>query len=174
MRLLDEYDVDLAGKRADVVGRSAFLGRPAGTLLLGRDATVTYCHSRTGRPLVDRAGGARPAGRGRQAALHRRCGHQAGCRGDRRRLQRGDVGDVDFETAAERARLITPVPGGVGPMTIAVPLEQTVAAAARQLGVVTRSPASGYANARRPPGQPEGSGRSRRRLAPALRAGSSP
>src|SRR5262249_57174852 len=47
MRLLDEYDVDLAGRHAVVVGRSPILGRPAGMLLLARDATVTYCHSRT-------------------------------------------------------------------------------------------------------------------------------
>ncbi|MFF0394612.1 bifunctional 5,10-methylenetetrahydrofolate dehydrogenase/5,10-methenyltetrahydrofolate cyclohydrolase [Streptomyces sp. NPDC005248] len=135
MRLLDEYDVGLAGKRAVVVGRSAILGKPAGMPLLGRDATVTYCHSRTadlssivreadvllaavGKPRFIAGADIKPG------AVVIDAGYNE-----------GSVGDVDFETAAERARLITPVLGGVGPMTIAVLLEQTVAAAARQLGV---------------------------------------
>ncbi|MYX45550.1 bifunctional 5,10-methylene-tetrahydrofolate dehydrogenase/5,10-methylene-tetrahydrofolate cyclohydrolase [Streptomyces sp. SID89] len=135
LRLLDAYDVDLAGKRAIVVGRSAILGKPVGMLLLGRDATVTYCHSRTrdlpavvreadvvvaavGRPRLIKGGDVKPG------AVVIDAGYNP-----------GNVGDVDFESAAERASLITPVPGGVGPMTIATLLEQTVAAAARQLGV---------------------------------------
>ncbi|NED72498.1 bifunctional 5,10-methylenetetrahydrofolate dehydrogenase/5,10-methenyltetrahydrofolate cyclohydrolase [Streptomyces sp. SID9944] len=135
LRLLDAYDVDLAGKRAVVVGRSAILGKPVGMLLLGRDATVTYCHSRTrdlsavvreadvvvaavGRPRLIKGGDVKPG------AIVIDAGYNP-----------GNVGDVDFESAAERASLITPVPGGVGPMTIATLLEQTVAAAARQLGV---------------------------------------
>ncbi|MFJ5303010.1 bifunctional 5,10-methylenetetrahydrofolate dehydrogenase/5,10-methenyltetrahydrofolate cyclohydrolase [Streptomyces sp. NPDC088350] len=135
MRLLDEYDVDPSGKRAVVVGRSAILGKPAGLLLLARDATVTYCHSRTrdlsavvreadivvaavGRPRLIRGEDIKPG------AVVIDAGYNA-----------GNVGDVDFDSAAERASLITPVPGGVGPMTIATLLEQTVTAAARQLGV---------------------------------------
>ncbi|MCX5240187.1 bifunctional 5,10-methylenetetrahydrofolate dehydrogenase/5,10-methenyltetrahydrofolate cyclohydrolase [Streptomyces prunicolor] len=135
IRLLDEYDVDPSGKRAVVVGRSAILGKPAGMLLLARDATVTYCHSRTqdlsaavreadivvaavGRPRLIRGEDIKPG------AVVIDAGYNA-----------GNVGDVDFESAAERASLITPVPGGVGPMTIATLLEQTVTAAARQLGV---------------------------------------
>ncbi|WP_328675737.1 bifunctional 5,10-methylenetetrahydrofolate dehydrogenase/5,10-methenyltetrahydrofolate cyclohydrolase [Streptomyces sp. NBC_00343] len=135
IRLLDEYDVDPSGKRAVVVGRSAILGKPAGMLLLARDATVTYCHSRTrdlsavvreadivvaavGRPRLIRGEDIKPG------AVVVDAGYNA-----------GNVGDVDFESAAERASLITPVPGGVGPMTIATLLEQTVTAAARQLGV---------------------------------------
>ena len=55
MRLLDDYDVDLAGKHAVVVGRSAILGKPVGMLLLARNATVTYCHSRTTDLRVDHA-----------------------------------------------------------------------------------------------------------------------
>ena len=135
MRLLDEYDVDPAGKRAVVVGRSAILGKPAGMLLLARDATVTYCHSRTadlsaavreadivvaavGRPRLIRGQDIKPG------AVVVDAGYNA-----------GNVGDVDFGSAMERASLITPVPGGVGPMTIATLLEQTVdaaVAAARQ------------------------------------------
>ncbi|MFD8304688.1 bifunctional 5,10-methylenetetrahydrofolate dehydrogenase/5,10-methenyltetrahydrofolate cyclohydrolase [Streptomyces sp. NPDC059690] len=134
MRLLDEYDVDPAGRRAVVVGRSAILGKPVGMLLLARDATVTYCHSRTrelsavireadivvaavGRPRLIRGEDIKPG------AVVVDAGYNA-----------GNVGDVDFDSAAERASLITPVPGGVGPMTIATLLEQTVDAAARQLG----------------------------------------
>ncbi|MGW7730813.1 bifunctional 5,10-methylenetetrahydrofolate dehydrogenase/5,10-methenyltetrahydrofolate cyclohydrolase [Streptomyces canus] len=135
MRLLDEYDVDPAGKRAVVVGRSAILGKPVGMLLLARDATVTYCHSRTadlsaavreadivvaavGRPRLVRGRDIKPG------AVVVDAGYNA-----------GNVGDVDFDSAVERASLITPVPGGVGPMTIATLLEQTVdaaVAAARQ------------------------------------------
>ncbi|WP_432136432.1 MULTISPECIES: bifunctional 5,10-methylenetetrahydrofolate dehydrogenase/5,10-methenyltetrahydrofolate cyclohydrolase [unclassified Streptomyces] len=134
MRLLDEYDVDPAGKRAVVVGRSAILGKPAGMLLLARDATVTYCHSRTrdlsaavreadivvaavGRPGLITGRDLKPG------AVVLDAGYNP-----------GNVGDVDFDSAVERASLITPVPGGVGPMTIAVLLEQTVQAAVRQLG----------------------------------------
>ncbi|MQA84214.1 MAG: bifunctional 5,10-methylene-tetrahydrofolate dehydrogenase/5,10-methylene-tetrahydrofolate cyclohydrolase [Streptosporangiales bacterium] len=135
MRLLDEYDVDLAGKRAVVVGRSPILGKPVGMLLLARDATVTYCHSRTtdlasivreadvlvaavGRPRFIRGEDIKPG------AVVVDAGYNP-----------GNVGDVDFETAKTRASLITPVPGGVGPMTIAVLLAQTVDAAARQFGL---------------------------------------
>ncbi|GHD59148.1 bifunctional protein FolD [Streptomyces mirabilis] len=135
MRLLDEYDVDPAGRRAVVVGRSAILGKPVGMLLLGLDATVTYCHSRTtglssvvreadivvaavGRPRLIRGEDIKPG------AVVIDAGYNP-----------GNVGDVDFDTARERARLITPVPGGVGPMTIAVLLEQTVTGAERQLGL---------------------------------------
>ncbi|MFF8959555.1 bifunctional 5,10-methylenetetrahydrofolate dehydrogenase/5,10-methenyltetrahydrofolate cyclohydrolase [Streptomyces sp. NPDC014894] len=133
IRLLDEYDVDLTGKHAVVVGRSAILGKPAGMLLLGRDATVTYCHSRTvglssivreADVLVAAVGRPRfiPGADVKPGAVVVDAGYNA-----------GNVGDVDFETARERASLITPVPGGVGPMTIAVLLAQTVEAASRQL-----------------------------------------
>jgi methylenetetrahydrofolate dehydrogenase (NADP+) / methenyltetrahydrofolate cyclohydrolase len=134
LRLLDEYGVDPAGKRAVVVGRSAILGKPVGMLLLARDATVTYCHSRTadlsaavreadivvaavGRPRLIRGQDIKPG------AVVIDAGYNP-----------GNIGDVDFDSAVERASLITPVPGGVGPMTIATLLEQTVEAAARQLG----------------------------------------
>jgi methylenetetrahydrofolate dehydrogenase (NADP+)/methenyltetrahydrofolate cyclohydrolase len=138
MRLLEAYDVDLAGKHAVVVGRSAILGKPAGMLLLAKDATVTYCHSRTtdlsaivreadvvvaavGRPRLIRGEDIKPG------AVVIDAGYNP-----------GNVGDVDYETALTRARLITPVPGGVGPMTIAVLLAQTVDAAANQLGIEYR------------------------------------
>ncbi|MFC8918694.1 bifunctional 5,10-methylenetetrahydrofolate dehydrogenase/5,10-methenyltetrahydrofolate cyclohydrolase [Streptomyces sp. NPDC057116] len=133
MRLLDAYDVDPAGKRAVVVGRSAILGKPAGMLLLARNATVTYCHSYTadlseavreadilvaavGKPRFIKGEDIKPG------AVVIDAGYNP-----------GNVGDVDFASAAARASLITPVPGGVGPMTIAVLLAQTVDAAERRL-----------------------------------------
>jgi methylenetetrahydrofolate dehydrogenase (NADP+)/methenyltetrahydrofolate cyclohydrolase len=133
MRLLDEYGVELAGRRAVVVGRSPILGKPIGMLLLGRDATVTYCHSRTvdlhsitrgADVLVAAVGRPRfiPGDAVKPGAVVIDAGYNE-----------GNVGDVDFESARSVAGLITPVPGGVGPMTIAVLLEQTVTAAARQL-----------------------------------------
>jgi methylenetetrahydrofolate dehydrogenase (NADP+)/methenyltetrahydrofolate cyclohydrolase len=131
MRLLSTYEVDLEGTHAVVVGRSSILGKPAGLLLLERHATVTYCHSRTrdlagliGRADVVVAAVGRPAlVRGewiKEGAVVVDAGYNP-----------GNVGDVDFAGAARRASLITPVPGGVGPMTIALLLEQTVDAAAR-------------------------------------------
>ncbi|MDT0345869.1 bifunctional 5,10-methylenetetrahydrofolate dehydrogenase/5,10-methenyltetrahydrofolate cyclohydrolase [Streptomyces litchfieldiae] len=138
MQLLDAYDVELAGKHAVVVGRSAILGKPVGMLLLAKDATVTYCHSRTtdlpaivreadivvaavGRPRLIRGEDIKPG------AVVLDAGYNP-----------GNVGDVDFDAARTRARLITPVPGGVGPMTIAVLLAQTVQAAENQLGLQER------------------------------------
>ena len=127
--LLDAYQVPIAGKHVVVVGRSPILGKPAAMLLLGRDATVTICHSKTrglsqfvseaeivvaavGRPGLIRGEWIKPG------AVVIDAGYNV-----------GNVGDVAFSTAAERASLITPVPGGVGPMTIAVLLAQTVSAA---------------------------------------------
>jgi methylenetetrahydrofolate dehydrogenase (NADP+)/methenyltetrahydrofolate cyclohydrolase len=132
LRLLDEYQVELAGKRAVVVGRSAILGKPAGMLLLARDATVTYCHSRTvDLPSVLAEADVVVAAVGRPQFIrgeHLKPGAVVVDAG----YNEGNVGDVDFDSACERASLITPVPGGVGPMTIALLLEQTVGAAARQ------------------------------------------
>lgn len=135
VRLLDAYGVDPAGRRAVVVGRSAILGKPVGMLLLARDATVTYCHSRT----QDLSAAVREAdivvaAVGRPRLLHGRDVKPGAVVIDAG-YNPGNVGDVDFDSAVERASLITPVPGGVGPMTIATLLEQTVDAAARQLGV---------------------------------------
>jgi len=133
LRLLDEYEVELAGRHAVVVGRSPILGKPVGMLLLARDATVTYCHSKT----ADLASYTRQAD-----VLIAAVGKPRFITGDMVKpgavvvdagYNPGNVGDVDFESAARQAGLITPVPGGVGPMTIAVLLEQTVAAAKRQL-----------------------------------------
>jgi methylenetetrahydrofolate dehydrogenase (NADP+)/methenyltetrahydrofolate cyclohydrolase len=132
MRLLDAYDVDPRGKHAIVLGRSPILGKPIGMLLLARDATVTYCHSRTTElPAIVRSGDIVIAAVGKPEFV----------RGDWLKpgavvldagYNDGNVGDVAFEEALQRAALITPVPGGVGPMTIALLLEQTVRAANEQ------------------------------------------
>ncbi|NKE60598.1 bifunctional 5,10-methylene-tetrahydrofolate dehydrogenase/5,10-methylene-tetrahydrofolate cyclohydrolase [Lentzea sp. PSKA42] len=133
MRLLDAYDVEVAGKHAVVIGRSPILGKPAAMLLLARDATVTICHSKTvGLAEIVRTADIVVAAVGRPRFVQ----------GDWIKLgavvidagyNEGNVGDVDFDAAAAHAGLITPVPGGVGPTTIAVLLEQTVDASLRQL-----------------------------------------
>jgi methylenetetrahydrofolate dehydrogenase (NADP+)/methenyltetrahydrofolate cyclohydrolase len=134
LRLLDEYDVPLRGTETVVVGQGPILGRPLSVLLLARDATVTMCHEFTRdlgehvarADLVVAAVGLPGLIRGewiKEGAVVIDAGYSP-----------GHVGDVEFEAAAERARLITPVPGGVGPMTVAVLLEQTVLAAERRFG----------------------------------------
>jgi methylenetetrahydrofolate dehydrogenase (NADP+)/methenyltetrahydrofolate cyclohydrolase len=143
MRLLEEYHVDLAGKHAVVVGRSPILGKPVGMLLLAGNATVTYCHSRTaGLASIVRQADVLVAAVGRPRFIHGE-DIKPGAVVIDAGYNPGNVGDVDFDTARTRASLITPVPGGVGPMTIAVLLAQTVDAAAQQLGLeaIRESPA---------------------------------
>lgn len=132
VRLLDAYELPIAGRQVCVVGRSAILGKPVGLLLLARDATVTFCHSRT----TDLAGAVATAD-----ILVAAVGRPELVRGEWIKpgsvvvdagYNPGNVGDVEFSEAASRASYITPVPGGVGPMTIAVLMEQTVTAAERR------------------------------------------
>jgi methylenetetrahydrofolate dehydrogenase (NADP+)/methenyltetrahydrofolate cyclohydrolase len=133
MRLLAAYDVPISGSHAVVIGRSPILGKPVGLLLLAADATVTYCHSRTrGLPGIVATADIVVAAVGRPEFI----------RGDWIKpgavvldagYNPGNVGDVAFAEALDRASLITPVPGGVGPLTIATLLEQTVDAAVAQL-----------------------------------------
>ncbi|HLF98860.1 MAG TPA: bifunctional 5,10-methylenetetrahydrofolate dehydrogenase/5,10-methenyltetrahydrofolate cyclohydrolase [Acidimicrobiia bacterium] len=134
LRLLDAYKVELDGKHAVVIGRSPILGKPVGMLLLARNATVTYCHSRTQslRDLV-RTADVVIAAVGRPNFVRGEW-FKPGVVVVDAGYNEGNVGDVAFDEALDRADLITPVPGGVGPMTIAMLLEQTVEAA---LGDVT-------------------------------------
>lgn len=129
--LLDRYNIPIKGKEAVVVGRSIILGKPAALALLERHATVTICHSRTENlPDVVRRADILVAAIGKaefikgdwikEGAVVVDAGY------NRVEGKSHDVGDVEFETAAERAGWITPVPGGVGPMTIAMLLSQTV------------------------------------------------
>jgi methylenetetrahydrofolate dehydrogenase (NADP+)/methenyltetrahydrofolate cyclohydrolase len=131
-QLLDTYGVAPSGKHAVVLGRSPILGKPVGMLLLGRDATVTYCHSKT-RDLPDivRTADIVVAAVGRPEFVK---GHwiKPGAVVVDAGYNPGNVGDAAFAEAIDKVRLITPVPGGVGPMTIAVLLAQTVDAAIEQ------------------------------------------
>jgi methylenetetrahydrofolate dehydrogenase (NADP+)/methenyltetrahydrofolate cyclohydrolase len=132
IELLDAYDVPLEGAEAVVVGRSLLVGRPLVFLLLERNATVTVCHSRTrdlpavcaradvlvaavGSPRLLGADAVKPGAAVIDVGINR--------------TEDGLVGDVDFEAVAPRAGVITPVPGGVGPMTIAYLLRNTLQAA---------------------------------------------
>ncbi|MDX6261492.1 MAG: methylenetetrahydrofolate dehydrogenase / methenyltetrahydrofolate cyclohydrolase [Kribbellaceae bacterium] len=140
LRLLQAYDVPLEGAHAVVIGRSPILGKPAGMLLLASNATVTYTHSKTqGLADIVRTADIVVAAVGRANFV----------RGDWLKpdavvidagYNEGNVGDVYFEEATEVAGLITPVPGGVGPMTIALLLEQTVDAAEAQVQAQVQNP----------------------------------
>jgi methylenetetrahydrofolate dehydrogenase (NADP+)/methenyltetrahydrofolate cyclohydrolase len=133
LRLLDEAEVRLKGVRAVVVGRSVLVGKPLGLLLLERHATVTLCHSRT-RDLAGEVARAEVvvAAVGRAGLIRGEWVAEGSVvidvgtnRGPDGRL----TGDVDFEGALPRCARITPVPGGVGPMTVAMLLANTVQAA---------------------------------------------
>jgi methylenetetrahydrofolate dehydrogenase (NADP+)/methenyltetrahydrofolate cyclohydrolase len=134
IELLDRYHLPIKGKNAVVVGRSIILGKPVAMLLLNRHATVTICHSRTENLpevisradiLVAAVGKAemitgdmiKPGAVVIDAGYNRVAG------------RKGDVGDVEYTSAIERASWITPVPGGVGPMTIAMLLRNTLESA---------------------------------------------
>jgi methylenetetrahydrofolate dehydrogenase (NADP+) / methenyltetrahydrofolate cyclohydrolase len=137
MELLREAGAELEGARAVVVGRSILVGKPLAQLLLRANATVTHCHSRTrdlgavcreADVLIAAVGSPRlvTADMVREGAVVIDVGTN--------RTESGPVGDVDFDAVRERARAITPVPGGVGPMTRAMLLVNTVKAARMQAG----------------------------------------
>ena len=134
MALLDEYEVPLEGARAVVVGRSTIVGKPVALLLLGRNATVTICHSRT----ADLAAHTREAdvlvvAVGQPGLISVEMVKEGATVVDvgMNRTDDGLRGDVDRDVV-ERAGLMTPVPGGVGPMTIASLLRNTVRATRRR------------------------------------------
>jgi methylenetetrahydrofolate dehydrogenase (NADP+) / methenyltetrahydrofolate cyclohydrolase len=138
MTLLEEYDVPLSGAEAVVVGRSVLVGKPMAQLLLAQNATVTICHSRTrdlaevcrradvlvvaaGIPGIVGADAVKPGATVIDVGIHRG--------------ENGLRGDVEFDEVAAVAGAITPVPGGVGPMTIAMLLANTLTAARAQQGI---------------------------------------
>ena len=139
LEILDHYGIELKGAEAVVVGRSRLVGKPLAQLLLGRHATVTMCHTRT-RDLGEHCR--------RAEVLCVAAGKAGVVTGEMikdgavvidvgiNRLETGKLaGDVDFESASRKARAITPVPGGVGPMTVAMLLRNTLRAAQRQVAV---------------------------------------
>jgi len=133
MSLLKYYEIDLTGKHAVVVGRSAILGKPMALMLLNHNATVTICHSKTkdlasiigladilvgavGRPELIKTAWIKPGAIVIDAGYHP-----------------GNIGDIEKAGLAEKASAYTPVPGGVGPMTIATLIRQTVESAEQHL-----------------------------------------
>jgi len=137
VRLMDEYQLPIEGKTAVVIGRSPILGKPLAMMLLERNATVVICHSRSPRTeLIEQIN---------RADIVCACvGKPEFVKGEWIKegavvldagYNEGNVGDVAYETCAAKASWITPVPGGVGPMTIATLIEQTSLGAARQNGV---------------------------------------
>ena len=137
IKLLEEYDIDPAGKHAVVIGRSNIVGKPAGQLLLQKDATVTYCHSKTvGLADYTRQADILIAAVGRAKFLGKDFIKKGAVIIDvgMNRDENGKLcGDVDFEDVLETASYVTPVPGGVGPMTIAMLMENTLLSAERGL-----------------------------------------
>jgi methylenetetrahydrofolate dehydrogenase (NADP+)/methenyltetrahydrofolate cyclohydrolase len=135
MTLLEAAGAQLEGAEAVVVGRSNLFGKPMAQLLLGANATVTMCHSRT-RDLaaVCRRADVLVAAVGRAQMVKRDWVKPGATVIDigMNRLEGKLVGDVDFEAVKDVARAITPVPGGVGPMTIAFLLRNTLQAARMQ------------------------------------------
>lgn len=134
MRLLEAYDIDLEGKHAVVVGRSPILGKPMAMMMLNANATVTICHSRTrnladlikqadvvvgavGKPEFIKAEWVKDGAVVVDAGYHP-----------------GGVGDIELAPLTERAAAYTPVPGGVGPMTINTLILQTLESGLKQLG----------------------------------------
>jgi len=131
MLMLEDYGVELTGSRAVVVGRSTIVGKPVAHLLLGANATVTICHSRTHDLAAEtRAADVLVVAIGRAGLITPDMVRNGAAVVDVgiTRTDSGLVGDVVPEVA-ERAAFVTPVPGGVGPMTIAVLLRNTVQAA---------------------------------------------
>jgi methylenetetrahydrofolate dehydrogenase (NADP+)/methenyltetrahydrofolate cyclohydrolase len=133
MRMLDEYEIPLEGARAVVVGRSAIVGKPMAHLLLQRNATVTICHSRTQdleRHTLDAEVLVAAVGRAHliSADMVAAGATVIDVGMNREEGSRRVLGDVD-PSAMEEAAYMTPVPGGVGPMTIAMVLQNTVTAA---------------------------------------------
>ena len=135
LRLLDDYGIPLRGRHAVVVGRSEIVGKPMALMLVERDATVTLCHSKTvdlpaltrnadlvvvaaGRPRLLKGDMVKPGAVVVDVGVNRTADGQL-------------VGDVAFDEVAAKASHITPVPGGVGPMTVAMLIENSVKAAER-------------------------------------------
>jgi methylenetetrahydrofolate dehydrogenase (NADP+)/methenyltetrahydrofolate cyclohydrolase len=136
MRLIEHAGVPLAGRHAVVLGRSNIVGKPVALLLLQKDATVTICHSKTPKiESITNQADILVAAVGRAKLVSAAMVKPGACVVDVgvNRLPDGKLaGDVDFDEVKEIAGWITPVPGGVGPMTIAMLLENCLRAAATE------------------------------------------
>ena len=135
MQLLKTYDIDPQGKRAVVIGRSNLVGKPLAIMLLNANATVTICHSRTvDLPAVAREADILVAAVGKANFVTADMVKDGAVVIDVgiNRVDGKLVGDVDFEAVAPKCSYITPVPGGVGPMTVTMLLANTLEAYKRQ------------------------------------------
>ena len=131
IKLLDEYKIEIEGKNAVIIGRSNIVGKPVSFLFLERNATVTICHSRTkDLPSITRSADILIAAIGKPnfVSLDMVKNNAVVIDVGINRLDGKLVGDVDFASVSKQASLITPVPGGVGPMTIAMLMENTLQA----------------------------------------------
>lgn len=138
MRLLSESGVEISGKNCVVVGRSNIVGKPMGALLLAENGTVTICHSKTKNlPEVTRTADILVAACGRPNMITSDMVKDGAVLIDVGINRVGDklVGDIDFEACKEKASFITPVPGGVGPMTIAILMQNTLTSYKMRFGL---------------------------------------
>ncbi|MFC4411155.1 bifunctional methylenetetrahydrofolate dehydrogenase/methenyltetrahydrofolate cyclohydrolase FolD [Chungangia koreensis] len=137
MKMIEKIGFDLKGKHAVVIGRSNIVGKPIGQLLLQQDATVTYCHSKTvDLPTITKQADLLVAAVGRPKMItseHVKEGAVVIDVGINRDENNKLCGDVDFDDVKEIASAITPVPGGVGPMTITMLMANTLLSAERTL-----------------------------------------
>lgn len=132
IEILDRYNINVAGKRAVVIGRSAILGKPVAMLLLNKNATVTICHSRTENlPEVVKEADIVVAAVGKPKFVQASWIKEGAVLIDAG-YNPGNIGDIDLENCAKLSSAYTPVPGGVGPMTITMLMSQTVTAAERK------------------------------------------
>jgi methylenetetrahydrofolate dehydrogenase (NADP+)/methenyltetrahydrofolate cyclohydrolase len=138
MRLIEHAGIALAGRRAVVIGRSNIVGKPLALLLLQQDATVTICHSKSSDlPRITAEADILVAAVGRAKLVGGAMVKPGACVidvGVNRLADGGLAGDVDFDAVKNIAGWITPVPGGVGPMTIAMLLENCLRAASQLIG----------------------------------------
>ncbi|HQC54864.1 MAG TPA: tetrahydrofolate dehydrogenase/cyclohydrolase catalytic domain-containing protein [Clostridia bacterium] len=132
IRLLKEYNIEMRGKRAVVIGRSPILGKPVAMLLLNEDATVTICHSKTKNlPEIVKTADILVAAVGRPEFVKAEWIQDGVVLVDAG-YNKGNIGDIDLINCAPKSSAYTPVPGGVGPMTIAMLMSQTVDSAEKK------------------------------------------
>ncbi len=135
LSILKRYNIEISGKDVVVVGRSPILGKPVAMMLLNENATVTICHTKT-RDLPEKVRRADivVAAVGRPKFIQADWVKEGAVLVDAG-YNEGNVGDIDLENAAPKSSAYTPVPGGVGPVTIAKLIEQTVLSAERKAGI---------------------------------------